>query len=352
MFNDLAASILGVLFIVFKCYIVILIIRFENIITLDTRRLSRIDLNLLVAFQVLLEEQNVSKAAERLFITQSAMSKTLARLRELFDDHLFTRSSHGMVPTPAAIEIHAKLEELLINLDGLIGYGEMDPSQFQGHFNISALDHFILPIVPKLTECFINETPELSLKISQNIETQFRAMAEGRVDLAIGGRMLNLDDDLIAEKVSTTLPIFLMRADHPLKQIQNPSWRDIMQYPEVKIIVTSAEYRRASWIQQNFARFLDLMTVVLESPDYLVALQTVAHTDALLFTPRLSLDFVKATGALTSMALPGKEGQAEIDIMMTYHKRTANSPMHKWVREHIKLLYADLQEKFDRRHKA
>jgi len=93
------------------------------------------------------------------------------------------------------------------------------------------------------------------------------------------------------------------------------------------------------------------MSVVLESPDYLVALQTVAHTDALFFTPRLSLDFVKATGALTSMPLPGKEGKAELDIMMTYHKRTANSPMHSWVRNHIKTLYADLQEKLDRRAK-
>ena len=175
-------------------------------------------------------------------------------------------------------------------------------------------------------------------------------MAEGRVDLSIGGRMLNLDEDLIAEVVGITYPIFLMRADHPLKQVENPSWRDCMQYPEVKIIVPSAEYRRASWIQQNFARYLDLMTVVMESPDYLLALQTVAHTDALFFAPRLSLDFVKATGALTSMPLPGKDGRAEIEIMMTYHKRTANSPMHNWVREHIKELYVDLQGKIDRRN--
>jgi len=318
---------------------------------LDTRRLSRIDLNLLVALQVLLEEQNVSKAAERLYITQSAMSKTLARLRELFDDQLFTRSSHGMVPTPAAIEIHAKLEELLINLDGLIGYGEMDPSHFRGQFNLSALDHFILPVIPTLVDSLLYEAPELSLKISQNIETQFKGMAEGRIDLSIGGRMLNLDEDLIAEVVGTTSPVFLMRADHPLKHLDNPSWRDIMQYPEVKIIVPSAEYRRASWIQQNFSRYLDLMTVVMESPDYLLALQTVAHTDALFFAPRLSLDFVKATGALTSMQLPGKDGQVEIEIMMTYHKRTANSPMHKWVREHISDLYTGLQEKFDQRNK-
>ena len=58
-------------------------------------RLSRIDLNLLIALQILLEERNVTRSAERLFITQPAMSKTLQRLRILFDDPLFTRTAHG-----------------------------------------------------------------------------------------------------------------------------------------------------------------------------------------------------------------------------------------------------------------
>ena len=59
--------------------------------------LSRIDLNLLVAMQVLLEERNVTRAAERMFVTQPAMSKTLLRLRTAFDDPLFTRSGRGLV---------------------------------------------------------------------------------------------------------------------------------------------------------------------------------------------------------------------------------------------------------------
>ena len=96
---------------------------------MDVRRLARTDLNLLVAFQVLLEEQHVSRAAERLFITQSAMSKTLSRLRELFDDPLFTRSAHGMVPTPRAIELHGELEQLLQHMDYLVSYHEADPTQ-------------------------------------------------------------------------------------------------------------------------------------------------------------------------------------------------------------------------------
>ncbi|HSF82215.1 MAG TPA: LysR family transcriptional regulator, partial [Anaerolineales bacterium] len=71
---------------------------------MDTKILARIDLNLLVALQVLIEEQSVTRAAERLYITQPAMSKTLQRLRELFDDPLFIRSGRGLIPTPRTAE--------------------------------------------------------------------------------------------------------------------------------------------------------------------------------------------------------------------------------------------------------
>lgn len=317
--------------------------------SMDTRRLSRMDLNLMVAFQVLLEEQNVSKAAERLFITQSAMSKTLSRLRELFDDQLFTRSAHGMVPTPRAIELHAELEELLLKIDALVGSGEMDPGHFKGRFHISALDHFTLPMVPSLMGILQNEAPELGIKISQDIENQFKGMAEGRIDLAIGGRRLEYDDDFVVETLGQTKPVFLLRANHPLKELEKPTWRDVMQYPEVAINVPSTEYLRGSWMPPNFARYFNLSSIMLETADYLTALQTVASSDCLMFTPRLSLPFIKATGAISTIPLPGKESSTVIDIVMVYHKRTAHSPLHSWVRRHIKEIYASQQEHFARK---
>lgn len=316
---------------------------------MDTRRLARIDMNLLVAFQVLLEEQNVSRAAERLFITQSAMSKTLSRLRELFDDALFTRSAHGMVPTPRAVELHASLEDILLNLDGMIGHTENDPQNFSGRFNISALDQFVLPLVPKLVGRFLQEAPELSVKISQDIETQFKGMAEGRVDCAIGGRRVSYDDDIVVDVLCSTKPVFLMRKDHPLKELEEATWRDIMQYPEVVIKMPSTEYMRGSWIQSRFMRYMKLTTIVLETPDYLTALQTLAETDAILLSPRLSLEFVKATGVISSMPVPGKEGRGSVDVVLTYHKRTANSPMHRWVREQISDIYSYQQQWFEQR---
>lgn len=319
---------------------------------MDTRRLARTDLNLLVALQVLLEEQNVSRAAERLFITQSAMSKTLSRLRELFDDPLFTRSAHGMVPTPRAVELHAELESLLQQLENLVSYHEADPGQFQGRFNITATDHFALPLIPSLMEIVARDAPGISIRVSQDLDSQYRDMTEGRADLSVGGQRTDIQEDFVVETLCVTYPVFLMRRDHPLKELEKPTWRDIMQYPEVSLKVLSSEGVRGSILRSRVYRYLKLSSIALETPDYLTALETLSRTDGIMFAPRLSVDFVKATGAISSIPLPGREGRDPVEVVMLYHKRTASSAVHSWVRDQVKLIFAAQQQRFNARDES
>ncbi len=105
---------------------------------MDIRELGRLDLNLLVALEALLEERSVSKAAERLFISQSAMSKTLGRLRELFDDPLFIRKAGGMVPTPRAEQVAGHLPQVLQAVQEMIRPADFDPLTFDGEFTVMA----------------------------------------------------------------------------------------------------------------------------------------------------------------------------------------------------------------------
>ena len=317
---------------------------------MDVTRLARTDLNLLVAFQVLLEEQHVSRAADRLFITQSAMSKTLSRLRELFDDPLFTRSAHGMVPTPRAVELHSDLEHLLQQMEYLVSYHEADPTQFQGRLNITATDHFALPMIPSLLSSISVEAPGITIRVSQDIDSQFRDMTEGRVDISIGGERNDVEEDFMVDQLCITYPVFLLRHDHPLKELEKPTWRDIMQYPEISLKVLSSQGSRGSILRSRVRRYMKLSTTVLETPDYLTALETLSRTDGIMFAPRLSLDFVKATGAISSIPLPGREGKDPVEVVMIYHKRTENSPVHKWIRAYIKDIFAQQQERFNQRN--
>ena len=101
-----------------------------------SRRLIRTDLNLLVVLQILLEEHNVTRAAERLSVSQPAMSRTLQRLRDTFEDELFTRTAHGLVPTPRAEELRRELPDLLENIEHVLGDSDFSPDTYAGSFKL------------------------------------------------------------------------------------------------------------------------------------------------------------------------------------------------------------------------
>ena len=99
---------------------------------MNLKAIAKADLNLLVALYVLLEERSVSAAAKRLSITQPAMSKTLSRLRETFDDPLFVRSKRGMQPTPRAESIWPELKVLLSKIETLLDGEDFTPASYRG----------------------------------------------------------------------------------------------------------------------------------------------------------------------------------------------------------------------------
>ena len=108
---------------------------------MNIEQLGRIDLNLLVCLNVLLEERNVTRAASRLCLTQSAVSKSLAKLRTQFDDPLFYRSAHGLNPTPRALFLKPKLEALIYHLESITQPDSFDPKTSDRRFHISL--HFL-----------------------------------------------------------------------------------------------------------------------------------------------------------------------------------------------------------------
>lgn len=317
---------------------------------MDTKKLSQTDLNLLVALQVLLEEQHISKAAERLFITQSAMSKTLLRLRTLFQDQLFTRAKRGIIPTPRALELYAELETALHKVDEVISDKYTDPSQFRGKVILSALDYFSLPLLPSLISILCDDAPNLQIKVTHETDIHLREMAEGRIDISINGQRPDYDNhDFLVEKLLTTEPVILMSAKHPLKSLQNPSWDDIKEYPEVALKVPSEQHIENSWLRSYLMSYVDLDRIILETTDYLSALQTLANTDTVMFVPRMSLDFVKLTKAITTMSLPD-EKPISINVVMVFHRRTENSQKHIWLREQIKRIYTAQNNLFCKRN--
>lgn len=154
--------------------------------------LSRVDLNLLVYLDVLLREQNVTRAAEQLGITQPALSNGLKRLRELFDDPLLVRTSQGMMPTERARALQSQVRQALAMIEEAVApAAEFDARESRRVFQIMASDYaesiLLYPLLATLRE----EAPHISLDILTPGDVSFQDLERGRVDMAI-----NRFDDL------------------------------------------------------------------------------------------------------------------------------------------------------------
>ena len=109
---------------------------------MTSRNIRQTDLNLLTALNVLLEERNVTRAADRLGLTQSATSRVLGRLRAAFGDPLFVRTSRGLTPTKRALDIAGPLREYLAGLEKLLVEGDdFNPATARRRFRIAAIDY-------------------------------------------------------------------------------------------------------------------------------------------------------------------------------------------------------------------
>ncbi len=147
--------------------------------------LGRFDLNLLVYLDALLREGSVTRAAERLNITQPAMSNGLRRLRDLFDDPLLIRTSEGMQPTERALALQPLLREVLGKLESVVQPVEFEPGSSDQLFRIVASDYAESTLLPRLLAVLRDEAPHVALDILTASDALLADLETGKVDLAI-----------------------------------------------------------------------------------------------------------------------------------------------------------------------
>jgi DNA-binding transcriptional LysR family regulator len=149
-------------------------------------RYKRLDLNLLTALRALLTEKNVTRAGEALFVSQSAMSGILARLREYFDDQLIVPVGRRMELTPLGESLVEKVNDLLLQIDATLGTKpEFDPLTSRRHFSIVASDYLISVLMLDVLRDIHHQAPGLSIEFRQPSSTAHIGLEDGEVDFVI-----------------------------------------------------------------------------------------------------------------------------------------------------------------------
>ena len=149
-------------------------------------RYKGLDLNLLVALDVLIDERNVSRAAERLNMSQPAMSAALSRLRTFFDDPIL--SSHGkrMIPTAHALSLRPMLADLLGRADALISVSTaFDPARSRRHFRVGASDYLATVLFNPLIASIQQAAPHVTIEVVAPFDGQATTLDQGQLDVLI-----------------------------------------------------------------------------------------------------------------------------------------------------------------------
>ena len=308
---------------------------------MDTREFNKVDLNLLISLQVLFEERSVSKAAERLFITQPAMSKTLTRLRTLFNDALFTRSSRGMQPTPRALELAAGLSDIIGDISQLLSGPDFDPGSASGEITLALSEHVGLTLLPRLIAELSGLAPRLSVRVITRIENQLEALALGNLDFAIQIEQAHYSNDFRVERLGGSPLAILVREDHPLTGRELTRER-LSLFPAIRLYASTQEqfeFQQNTGITLNFA---DHPLATLEISHLLTALELLRQSDYFMPAPAYIIQQEGVSTGITGLPLP-REAELHIHHALVAHKRTSNSPLHNWLWERITCTIRDLR---------
>lgn len=181
--------------------------------------MERPDLNLLVTLEVLLAENNVARAAQRLRLSPSAMSRALARLRETTGDPLLVRAGRGLVPTPRALELRARVSQLVQDSEAILRPVEkLDLKTLVRTFSLRTSEGFVENFGPELITRVGKEAPSVRLYFVQKPNKDSAPLRDGAIDLETGVVEATTAPELRMQTLFRDRLVGVVRLGHPLSQ--------------------------------------------------------------------------------------------------------------------------------------
>lgn len=181
--------------------------------------MSMPDLNLLVTLDVLLSEGNVTRAAQRLRLSPSAMSRSLARLRETTGDPLLVRAGRGLVPTPRALELRDKVNQLVQDAEAALRPAKApDLNQLNRTFTLRTSEGFAENFGPDLIARVGMEAPGVLLRFVQKLDKDSAQLREGTIDLETGVVVTTMGPEIRTQALFRDRFVGVVRLGHPLSQ--------------------------------------------------------------------------------------------------------------------------------------
>jgi DNA-binding transcriptional LysR family regulator len=283
------------------------------------------DLNLLVTLDVLLSEGSVAGAARRLRLSPSAMSRALARLREVTGDQLLVRAGRGLVPTPRAIELRAQVGPIVEGAQAVLRPADaLDLARLSRCFVLRSSEGFAETFGPQLLALVAAQAPGVTLQFLTKPDKESAPLREGEVDLETGVIDAGTAPELRAVQLFRDRWIGVVRGDHPLA-IGSVTAESFAEAAHIHVLRRGLhsneidEAARASGLERRIA------TVV---SGFSTALALVRETELIATVPERHTEGLRK--GLHGFELPF--GIAPFTISMLWHPRMDGDEAHRWFR--------------------
>lgn len=280
---------------------------------------------MLVAFDALYDARSVTRAAERLALTQPTVSGMLTRLRDLFGDPLFVRTQHGVLPTPRADDLSEPIKALLSDAEELIAPAEFDPTSATVTVSISANDYMQHSVIVPLIRSLRKNAPGIRLAIlPAYIAGLTDKLARGAIDLAVTTPEF-AGTDLPRILLYTERYVCVTRKGHPLNG-KKLSLEDFCQFDHIIVSPTGGSFEGPA--DQALADLGARRKVSVSVPSFYVLLETIRADNFLALVPERLLR--GRTSGLKLFEPPITI--PDFDVIACWHHRVDKDPAQRWLR--------------------
>ncbi|WP_271412098.1 LysR substrate-binding domain-containing protein [Pseudomonas sp. Q1-7] len=295
--------------------------------------LRRVDLNLLIVFETLMHERSVTRAAEKLFLGQPAISAALARLRTLFDDPLFVRTGRSMEPSARAMEIFALLSPALDSISTAVSRAaDFDPATSTAVFRIGLSDDVEFALLPALLRRLRAEAPGVVLVVRRtNYLLMPNLLASGEISVGVA-----YTEELPANAKRKTL-----RRSRPklLRADSVPGALSLDDYCQRPHALVSFAGDLGGFVDEELAKVGRTRKVVLAVPQFNGLGTLLAGTDLVAMVPDYTAAALTAAGGLRAEDPPLPVQSFELS--MAWRGAQDNDPAERWLRSRIQMYCGD-----------
>jgi DNA-binding transcriptional LysR family regulator len=310
---------------------------------IDAMNLRRLDLNLLVVFDALMRERNVTRAAERVGLSQPAVSNALARLRAHFDDQLLVRGKGCMQPTRRALELEKGISQALGAIGGTIWGQAFDPATARHAFFLETIDYVVAAYMPSFLKIVEREAPGIDIHISPTTRGTLKRLDSQQIQFAIVAFGSVPDRFGVEVLIRDTTYRIVMRRQHPLASKRSISLKEYAAAQHLLVAPRGGDPH--SFIDDLLAREGLSRRVMISINQFVSAAPIVAATDVIVTLPTFVARALVKPFDLVARPLALAPSEEFSKLALIWHSGFGDDPAKDWFRSTFRRAVQETEER-------